>query len=88
METGRHLIAAKAEPLTQDALLRRGRHDEAVWSVFLRKLLVEAQEVAEAPPDRERLGAEHGQRGLKDGITQAPSFSELRNKREICAMTV
>lgn len=33
--------------------------------MFLRELLVEAQEVAEAPPHREGLVAEHGQRGLK-----------------------
>jgi len=33
--------------------------------VFFAELLVEAEEVAEAPPHCKRLAAEHGQRGLK-----------------------
>ena len=33
--------------------------------MFLRQLLIEAQEVAEAPSHRERLGAEHGERRLE-----------------------
>lgn len=56
---------ARLSQPTQDAFLRRRGHDVAVWSMFLGELLVEAQEVAEAPPHREGLVAEHGQRGLK-----------------------
>lgn len=53
-----------SEP-TQDALLRWRRHNESIWSMFFRKLLVEAEEVAEASPHCKYLVAEHGQCGLK-----------------------
>lgn len=50
---------------TEDAFLRRRRHNVAIWSMFFWELLVEAQEVAEASPHREGLVAEHRHRGLK-----------------------
>lgn len=57
-----------AKESTQDALLRWRRHNESIGSVFFRELLVEAEEVTEAPPHGERLVAEHGQRGLKQFV--------------------
>lgn len=51
---------------TQDAFLWRWRHNESIWSMLFIKFLVEAQEVAEAPPHCEGLVAEHGQCGLEE----------------------
>ena len=56
------------ERSTQDALLRWWRHNESIWSMFFRKLLVEAEEVAEASPHGKCFVAEHGQRGLKQTV--------------------
>lgn len=53
---------------TQDALLWRRGHDESVWSMLFVEFLVEAQEVAEASPHCEGLGAEHGQCGLEETV--------------------
>lgn len=65
-----HVSAQEAETKswrepTQNALLWRWRNDVSVWSVFFGKLLVEPEEVAEAPPHGEVLVPEHLQRGLK-----------------------
>lgn len=50
--------------VTQEVFFRRRRNDQSAWSVFFGKLLVEAEEVAEASPHRKRFVAEHRQRGL------------------------
>lgn len=52
-------------PPTQDAFLWRWRHYVSVWTVFFRKLFIEAQEVAIAAPHCERRATEHGQRRLE-----------------------
>lgn len=55
--------------------------------MFLRELLVEAQEVAEAPPHREGLVAEHGQRGLKRPFADVGvSSSEVANRNSCSSL--
>ena len=62
----------KTSQPTQDALLRWRRHNESIWSMFLRKLLIEAEEVTEASSHCESLAAEHGQCGLKESLYRYP----------------
>lgn len=55
---------------TQEALLWWWRHNESIWSMFFRELLIKSEEVAEASPHCECLVAKHGQCGLKHTLME------------------
>lgn len=59
------LLATLLDTLTYQALLRRRWDNESVLRVFLRQLLVQAQEVTESSLHRELLAPEHRQGGLR-----------------------
>lgn len=63
--------------LTQEVFLWWRRHNESIWSMFFRKFLIEAEEVAEASPHSKCLAAEHGQCGLKQTERKHISGSDL-----------